>query len=366
MKRRSSPFPPYVHRYRDRHGTLRSAFRRGAVRVPLPLPLLGPEWWEAYRTALAGRDPAAPSVIGAERTKPGTVAAGLVAYTSSAAFKNGLRKSTQTVYFNIMSRWRDQYGDRQLRQLQPRHIIGWIDERAETPAAARNFLKALRHMLRYCLSISLIETDPTAGIKAPILRGDGIPTWSDEEIEQYRRRHPLGTTARLALELLIGTALRRSDVVLLGRQHLRDSGMAIFVSHHKTGWSGTVPVTADPAQALNTIPIGQHNHLTFLITSFGAPFSSGDSFANAFHDWCQEAGLPPRRSPHGLRKAACRQLAEAGCTLHEIAAISGHLTLAEVQRYTKAVEQARLARGARAKTGTQIGVPTSRDSKNGT
>lgn len=42
MKRRPSPVPPYVHRYRDNRGTMRSAFRRGAVRVPLPVPLLGP------------------------------------------------------------------------------------------------------------------------------------------------------------------------------------------------------------------------------------------------------------------------------------------------------------------------------------
>jgi integrase len=37
---------------------------------------------------------------------------------------------------------------------------------------------------------------------------------------------------------------------------------------------------------------------------------------------------------HGLRKAAARPLAEAGCTTHEIAAITGHKTLSEVERYT--------------------------------
>jgi hypothetical protein len=48
------------------------------------------------------------------------------------------------------------------------------------------------------------------------------------------------------------------------------------------------------------------------------------------------------------REAACRRLAEAGCTVHQIAAISGHVTLEEVQRYTKAADQARLARSAMA------------------
>jgi Phage integrase family len=62
--------------------------------------------------------------------------------------------------------------------------------------------------------------------------------------------------------------------------------------------------------------------------------------------WCDAAGLSKQCSAHGLRKAACRRLAEAGCSASEIAAISGHATLGEVQRYTKAADQARMARAA--------------------
>ena len=49
---------------------------------------------------------------------------------------------------------------------------------------------------------------------------------------------------------------------------------------------------------------------------------------------------------HGLRKAACRRLAESGCSANEIAAISGHVSLREVERYTKAADQERMARNA--------------------
>ena len=58
------------------------------------------------------------------------------------------------------------------------------------------------------------------------------------------------------------------------------------------------------------------------------------------------AGLPERCVTHGLRKAAARRLAEAGCSPNEIAAITGHATLAEVARYTRAAEQRRLAEAA--------------------
>jgi integrase len=114
------------------------------------------------------------------------------------------------------------------------------------------------------------------------------------------------------------------------------------------------------------MPRGNHNQLAFLLTSFGEKFASGNSFANAFRDWCVEASLPPgRRSPHGLRKAACRQLAEQGRSVHEIQAISGHITLAEIARYTRAVDQRRLARSARAKPEQGLATPRNQGRQNG-
>jgi hypothetical protein len=41
-------------------------------------------------------------------------------------------------------------------------------------------------------------------------------------------------------------------------------------------------------------------------------------------------------------------MAERGCTLHEIMAVSGHLTMKEVERYTKMADRARNARAAMA------------------
>jgi hypothetical protein len=52
---------------------------------------------------------------------------------------------------------------------------------------------------------------------------------------------------------------------------------------------------------------------------------------------------------HGLRKAACVQLAEAGCTAFEIMAVSGHVTLSEAQKYVDAVEQRKMAEAAMTK-----------------
>jgi integrase len=68
-------------------------------------------------------------------------------------------------------------------------------------------------------------------------------------------------------------------------------------------------------------------------------------------------------SVHGLRKSCCRRLAEAGCSAPQIAAISGHLSLREVQRYIAAADQQSMVRQAMqivsgvTKTGTTSGKP---------
>jgi putative tryptophan/tyrosine transport system substrate-binding protein len=69
-----------------------------------------------------------------------------------------------------------------------------------------------------------------------------------------------------------------------------------------------------------------------------------------------EAGLPKGTAAHGFRKAACRRLAEAGCSASEIMAISGHKSLSEVQRYCAAADQARMARAAQAKASNAFGT----------
>jgi Phage integrase family len=74
--------------------------------------------------------------------------------------------------------------------------------------------------------------------------------------------------------------------------------------------------------------------LTFLVTEFGRPFTPA-GFGNWLRDQCDQANLH-HCSAHGLRKATAAALAEAGATAHEIAAVTGHMSLEEIERYTRA------------------------------
>jgi integrase len=211
-------------------------------------------------------------------------------------------------------------------------------KKAATRFAARNWLKTVRALMQFAVAEGLLATDPTAGIKNLSGKTDGFRTWNEDDIAAFETRHLIGTRERLALALLVNTAQRRGDVVRMGRQHIRNG--LIEVKQQKTGTKLAVPIHPDLQAVLDATPSG---HLTFLTTSFGKPFTAA-GFTNWFRGACNEAGLPRGTSAHGLRKAACRRLAEAGCSANVIAAISGHKSLSEVERYTIAANQERMAR----------------------
>jgi integrase len=227
-----------------------------------------------------------------------------------------------------------------------------LNQRAQQPGTALNFLVSLRGLMRHAINVGLRADDPTIGVRGPRFRPGGFYSWTEADIAAFETKHPIGSQARLAFALLLYTAQRRADVVQLGRQHLRD-GM-LHVRQNKTGKPLTIPLHPELRAVIDATPV---EHLTFLVTRQGKPFR-----ANTFTKWfgrkCQAAGLPPHASVHGLRKAACRRLAEAGCSAPIIQSISGHATLREVQRYIEAAEQAGLARqGIEAVTRTKTVKP---------
>jgi integrase len=310
----------------------------GASACPLPGIPGSETFMAAYQAALAGGE-VSTDKIGASRTVPGTVNAAVISYFNSSAF-SALASETRRVRRNILERFRAEHGDKRIALLQGTHINRMVAAKAGTPAAARNFRNTLRALMKHCIAQGWRNDDPTQGVKVAPIKTDGFRTWGEDDIAAFEARHPIGTRARLALALLLYTAQRRSDVVRLGRQHLRDG--VLQVRQQKTGIPLTIPVHPDLAAVLEATP---SDHLTFLTTRDGKPFTAA-GFTNWFRDMCNEAGLPRGLSAHGLRKAACRRLAEAGCSANVIAAISGHASLREVQRYTAAADQARMARAA--------------------
>ena len=334
--------PKYVQHWVDDDGRPHCYFRRrGYPRVRLPGLPWSPSFMAAYEAAFSGPRAA----IGAGRIKPGSVSAVVTEYFDSQQFFASKSPGTQRMRRGILERFRAAYGDRPFALLPPEWIEALLD--AKPPYAARSWLVTLRSLCQFALKKKWLRADPTANIKLAGIKSDGFHTWTDDEIAQFEAHHPIGSKPRLALALLLYSAQRRGDVVRMGRQHIREThdGPALYVKQRKTGVELLIPIHPELRTILDAMP---SVHLTFLVTATGKPY--GDNhFSESFREWCDAAGLPKRCSAHGLRKAACRRDAENGCSANEIMAHSGHGTMKELVRYTKAADQARLARNALAK-----------------
>jgi integrase len=325
--------PKFVQAFIDHTGKPRFYFRRAGFKTaPLPGLPWSPQFMAAYEAALSGQ----PLQIGVSKSRPGTISGAIVGYYHDQSFLT-LAPSTQRPLRGILEHFRAEHGDKRIALLERQHIITLLKPKKRF--AARHWLKAIRALMKYAVDTGLRGDDPTVGVKLPNLKTDGYHSWTEAEIEQFQERHGPGTKAGLALALLLYTGQRRGDVIRMGRQHIRDG--VLQVCQQKTGIELSIPIHTKLA---TIIAQTQADHLTLLTTTAGKSFSAA-GFGNWFRDRCNEAGLR-HCSAHGLRKAAARRLAEAGCTMHEIAAITGHASLSEIQRYTKAADQKRLALSA--------------------
>jgi integrase len=139
--------------------------------------------------------------------------------------------------------------------------------------------------------------------------------------------------------LALYTGQRQSDV--LGMTWGDVQSGVIKVKQDKTGQHVDVPVHPDLAAYLTTL---ERRPGRIALNSQGKPWASGFKASwQKFKD-----GVPKMEGYvfHGLRHTAASRLYEAGCSVEEIMAITGHTTESMVRRYTKRARRAERARAA--------------------
>src|SRR4051794_19661970 len=161
----------HIHNFRDRHGKLRTYVRvprQKAVALPgLPGSV---EFMDTYQQAIAA---AAPRLIGADRTVPGTLDAAIVAYYQDNAFL-ALGDSTRHTRKVILEHLRRDHGSKRLRTLQRAHVAAIVG--AKPPFAARNWLKVMRGLMAFADNSGLRSDDPTQGVRLPRAKAGEIHT----------------------------------------------------------------------------------------------------------------------------------------------------------------------------------------------
>lgn len=317
-------------------------------RIRLTAPYDTTEFWQEYNAALVG---APKPVVRSPRDQQGTIAHLIAAYTTSGEWK-ALGASTRANRSVTYRQIEKTLADKPVTAFGKKTILASRDARKASPHAANGFVTAMRALFAWAADHEKMPkgmSDPTAGIKP--LKGAnaklGHHIWTDGEVDRFRAKWPLGTRQRVAFDVLLYTGLRRSDAVMLGRQHVRtlpDGSQEFTFRTGKTGMVVTAPVLPALARTLAAGPTGD---LAFVIKLDGQPYDA-TSFAFWFRQACKEAGVPGRA--HGLRKAAASKAAEEGATESQLNALFGWADGSrEAAVYTRGANRAKMAQEARQK-----------------
>lgn len=325
MKRK---LPLYVHRQKTRHDKWVFYFRMGkGKRIRLPSPNES-GFIEAYRAALAGEPVAAPKVI------TGTLQWLWDKYTNESAKWAGYSDATRKQQHLIMEKILATNSNKAISSFTQDVIQAAVDRRHETPAMAANFLKVMRGMFGWAKKMRYVQIDPTQDIDLPEYKTTGFPAWTIEDVIAYRKAHNLGSPQRLAMELMLLTGIRRSDVVRVGLQHISNSVLSIDTA--KTGARVAIELPDDLISLIQATP---RKGLHLIETSQGKPFSR-EGFGNWFRDACTAAKI--NKSAHGLRKLSATLAAEGGAATHQLLAQYGWTNISTAEIYTKGINRQRL------------------------
>lgn len=199
-------------------------------------------------------------------------------------------------------------------QITRQVVIAIRDKFADRPRTSVYTLQVLSVMMRYAADINLIDRNPCAGVRKPSLKSR-TAIWDDESIALV-----LSCSDNIiitAFMLALHTGQRRGDVLRL--TWAQYDGQAFAIRQSKTGAAVHVPVTRQLKQHLDALK-KQSTHI--VLDASGKP-TSDNAFRIRWEKMRSKLGLEGLQF-RDLRRTAVVNLAEAGCTVPEIAAITGH------------------------------------------
>jgi integrase len=346
----------HLHEEPDRWGNIRVYFRVGRgprvrIREVPGTQEFDKRYHDLMRRHAAGELKAAPR----DTINAGTFRWLGQQYMLAVSVEGGLDPRTQHVRRQIIDHMcaepiapgaNETFGDCPLAKFTPKAVRILRDRKKEFPEAANGRVKVMRAMFRWALDptneeVQGIGANPARDV--PFLKPknkSGFHSWTVDEVERFEAEHPIGTKARLALALLAYTGARRSDVVRLGKQHIRQGQLRFTAHKNRNNKPRIIDILVLPElqAVLDASPTGD---MTFLLTEFGKPYTA-PGFGNWFRRQCRAAGLD-HCSAHGMRKAAATIAAENGASTNTLMAIFGWETAKEAERYTKAADRKRLA-----------------------
>lgn len=262
------------------------------------------------------------------RGAAGTVGDMIARYLESPEY-SALAPATQRLYATCIRPLLDNPKIRHVdaRSVRRSDILTMRDGLSDRPGMADMFVAATGAVFRWGMDRDLADINPCSRI--PKLAKGEHRRWTAGEVERLLTKAT--PVFRMAGALALYTGQRAGDIVAMrwdDYQHDR-----IKVVQDKTGTPLLIPVHPLLARALSEWP---RRCETILFTRYDTPFTAA-GFRRSWQRERERIGVSA--TWHGLRKTAAATLAEQGASAHEIAAITGHKTLREIERYTREADQ---------------------------
>ncbi len=301
-------------------------FRKGKFRRRLPANPDSEEFAREYWAIRSGK-----------RNMPSktTWNALIASYYASPTFKTKA-KGTRANYRRHCEAIREKNGTKDVNSFSRRHALAVRDALQSNWSKANERIAVLSILCNHAVDLEWIERNPVVGIEK--LKGGEYQAWPDailDAFELYCDRHEL-IVARTAYELGIGTGQRLGDCIKMRWEDF--DGEYMSVVQDKTGTKIWVYCPSRLCAHLASLP--RHGKY-ILAKNLTQPL--GKRTVQATIEEVREAlGImrgPKRLVPHGWRYTAARLLAEAGCSDAEIQSVTGHKTLAMVQKYRSQADQ---------------------------
>lgn len=226
---------------------------------------------------------------------------------------------TQREYNRYLDVIREKFGRLTIDELQQTATRGrfkeWRDGMARTPRAADYAWMVLARVLSVAKDRGTIAVNICERGGRLSRGGRAEKIWTAKDVAKFEAKAP--AYMRLALMLGLWTGQRQGDLLRLTWGAF--DGDAIKLKQGKTGARVTVPLAA-PLRA--TLDRASRSGKTVLLNSRGKSWTKA-GFQTSWRKTCEKAGIKGL-TYHDLRGTAVTRMALAGCTVAEIAAVTGH------------------------------------------
>lgn len=207
-------------------------------------------------------------------------------------------------------------------------------ERMTKPATVNRELAVLSHLLNKALEWGWLDRHPA---RIPRLQESSgrITYLTAEQVARVveAAKHDQNPQIYPFVVIALSTAMRRSEVLAIRKEHVDLARRVIHVPRAKAG-PREQPITQELADFLSSYMAASQPGTPWLFPSPGARSGHAMDIRKPFRRAVAAAGLNADEVVrHTLRHTAITHLVQAGVDLPTVKRISGHKTLAMVERY---------------------------------